>query len=249
MLNLYLHCGARRVERDAVQAVSTPPPTSTWVPVPHDRLLHEVESTLIADGFHIESQAHALWGAGDRYFGLTEVTNGNNPDDYGFVVGLRNSHDKTFPASLVIGTGVFVCDNLAFCGEIKIARKHTRFIERDLPMVVQRAVGQLADLRTSQDERIAAYKDTRITDLRAHDLIVRAVDARVVPVTRVPGVLEEWRRPSHEQFTENGMSAWRLHNAVTEQLKGRNLAALPARTQALNGLLDPVCGIAAARDN
>ena len=46
MLNLHLHCGARRVERDAVQAVSTPPPTSTWVPVPHDRLLHEVESTL-----------------------------------------------------------------------------------------------------------------------------------------------------------------------------------------------------------
>jgi hypothetical protein len=28
---------------------------------------------------------------------------------------------------------VFVCDNLAFSGEIKIARKHTRFIVRDLP--------------------------------------------------------------------------------------------------------------------
>lgn len=243
MLNLYLHCGAHRVERDAVDAVPTPQPTPTWVPVPHARLIHEVESTLIADGFRIESQAHALWGDGDRYFGLTEVKNGPTPDDYGLVVGLRNSHDKSFPASLVIGTGVFVCDNLAFSGEIKIARKHTRFIERDLPMVVQRAVGQLADLRISQDHRIASYKTTKLTDLRVHDLIVRAVDARVLPVTRVPGVLDEWRRPSHEEFAEDGKTVWRLQNAFTEQLKGRNLAALPARTQALNGLLDPLCGI------
>jgi hypothetical protein len=33
------------------------------------------------------------------------------------VLGLRNSHDKRFPAGLVGGSAVFVCDNLAFSGE------------------------------------------------------------------------------------------------------------------------------------
>ena len=54
-------------------------------------------------------------------------------EDYCWVLGLRNSHDKTFPAGIVAGASVFVCDNLSFSGEIKFARKHTRFIVRDLP--------------------------------------------------------------------------------------------------------------------
>ncbi len=38
---------------------------------------------------------------------------------------VRNSHDKTFPAGIVAGTQVPVCDNLSFAGEISLARKHT----------------------------------------------------------------------------------------------------------------------------
>ena len=46
-----------------------------------------------------------------------------------FVVGVRNSHDKSFPAGLVIGASIFVCDNLSFSGEVKLARKHTVHVE------------------------------------------------------------------------------------------------------------------------
>jgi len=38
-----------------------------------------------------------------------------------------------------------------------------------------------------------------------------------------------------------------LFNAFTEALKG-NLDALPRRTQALHGLLDAACGLAASRN-
>jgi hypothetical protein len=60
----------------------------------------------------------------------------------------------------------------------------------------------------------------------------------------LPAVLDEWRSPSHEEFVAGGKTAWRLHNAVTHVWKGRNLAALPRRSQALHGLLDVVCGLA-----
>ena len=53
-------------------------------------------------------------------FGLLEVCNGRPQGDHGLVVGVRNSHDQSFPASIALGSAVFVCDNLSFCGEITI---------------------------------------------------------------------------------------------------------------------------------
>ena len=69
-------------------------------------------------------------------------------------------------------------------------------------------------------------------------------DAMVLPASRLPVLLEEWRRPRHREFTEGGRTAWRLFNAFTEAIKGRNLAVLPKRTQVLHGLMDSACGLA-----
>jgi hypothetical protein len=244
MLNLCLHCGGRHVDRAKIEKAATPAASDTWVPVPHHRLLEQVESTIVASGLSIVSEAHALWGEGARYFGLLEVANGQVHDDYGLVIGLRNSHDKSFPASIALGNSVFICDNLAFSGEVTIARRHTRYIERDLPRVVHTAVGRLADLRGQQDQRIAAYKTKELDDQRVHDLVVRAIAASVLPVTQLPTVLSEWRQPRHREFAADGKTAWRLLNAFTEGWKGRNLATLPRRSQALHGMLDAACGLA-----
>ena len=55
---------------------------------------------------------------------------------YRYVIGMRNSNDMKFPAGLVLGIAPFVCDNLAFTGEVTVARKHTTNIKRDLPMLI-----------------------------------------------------------------------------------------------------------------
>ena len=245
-LNLYLHCGSRSVPRDQVAAVSTPPRTSSWVPIPHARLLDGVQSSLERAGLSVVSEAHGLSRDGARYFGLLQVLNGQPDGDFGLIVGLRNSHDKSFPAGLAVGANVFNCDNLSFSGEVNLARKHTAHVERDLPQLIDRAVGQLGDLRRSQAERFAAYKGKELADSAAHDLLVQALDARVLPVTHLPDVLREWRQPRHAEFRE-GKTAWRLFNAFTEALKG-NLDTLPRRTQALHGLLDGACGLAVSRN-
>ena len=245
MLNLMLHCGGRRVDREQIEQAPTPSPTRSWQPIPHQRLLELIEFTLTSSGFRIVNQAHALWGEGTRYFGLLEVQNGSAIGEYGLVVGLRNSHDKGFPAGLAVGSGVFVCDNLAFSAEVTLARRHTRFISRDLPQLVHRAVGGLGDLRAHQDRRIDCYKNALLDDRSVHDLVIRSLDAQVLPVTQVPTVISEWRAPSHEEFADSGFTGWRLFNAFTEALKGRNLEALPRRTRALHGLLDSACGLAA----
>jgi hypothetical protein len=115
----------------------------------------------------IVSEAHGLTHDGNRYFGMLQVVNGHGHEDYSMVVGVRNSHDRTFPAALALGSGVFVCDNLAFRGEVKLARKHTRFIDRDLPLLVNRAVGLLGAHRQGLDLQIAAYKQQEVAEYKS----------------------------------------------------------------------------------
>ena len=244
MNGLSLHCGSNEVERDQLALVPTPEATETWYPIPHTVLLDQVEETLEHNGLKIVNEAHALGHEGNRYFGLLEVRNGDNAHDFSLVVGVRNSHDQTFPAGLVIGSRVFLCDNLAFSGEIRICRKHTRWIERDLPQLVEVAVGRLSDQRHKQEVRFLTYKQKDLADDEAHDLVIQALDARVIPATKIPHVLNEWRDPRHPEFRQ-GKTAWRWFNAVTEVLKG-SLDRLPRRTQALHGLLDAHCGLLTA---
>jgi len=239
--NLVLHCGASSVDRAAVKNVRTPIATHTWSPIPHLRFVEQVERSLRLSHLEIVNQAHALSHEGDRYFGLIQVEGGRSNRDYSLVLGLRNSHDKRFPAGLVAGAQVFVCDNLSFHGEVQLSRKHTRFIGRDLPMLTQRAIGQLQEKWHHQEERIDRYMEYTIDDRDAHDLMVRAVDVGVCPVTTLPKVVQEWREPSHEVFRER--TVWSLFNGFTEALKG-NLPMLPVRTQALHGLMDGFVGIA-----
>jgi hypothetical protein len=123
-LILILNCGAQYVDLAEVDNVKTPRSTNSWRPIPHAELITTVQRTLVTTNLRISAQAHSLSHEGQRYFGFMEAHAQKSSDDYCWVLGLRNSHDKTFPAGIVAGASVFVCDNLSFSGEIKFARKH-----------------------------------------------------------------------------------------------------------------------------
>jgi hypothetical protein len=235
--NLMLHCGSSLVNRAVLESAPTPEPTETWQPIPHYQLLTTVESALHQAGLRVVEQAHGLTHDNQRYFGLLQVANGEVSDEYGWVLGLRNSSDKKFPAGVCIGSQVFVCDNLAFSGEIQVARKHTRFVLRDLPYMVWNAVNRLRNVWKAHDERIDAYKHFALTDPMAHDLTIRALDAGVICGEKIPGILHEWREPQHEAFKPRTL--WSYFNSVTEIVKG-NLPMLPRRTEGLYKVCDAV---------
>jgi len=241
-----LHCGAHNVTRDQVIETKTPSPTDTWFPIAHNTLISRVEEALTTLNMRVVEQAHALTKEGNRYFGLLRVANcQKTAEDYAYVLGLRNAHDKAFTASLAVGASVFVCDNLSFSGEITIARKHTRFIEQDLPKLTGNAVGMLSNKWSVMNDRIAQYKQVMLADSTAHDFIIRAVDINACTLQQVPSILTEWRTPRHPEFGAE-KSAWRLFNAFTEAAKESSLTLLPQRTIRLHGLMDNQVGFAAA---
>lgn len=244
MKGLMLHAGGVEVSREQLCEVVTPDATRTWTPIAHNVLLGRVTDSLARSGWQIKSEQHAVSHGGNRYFGFMDVmTPGvDENSEYGMTLGIRNSHDMMFPAGLCAGSHVFVCDNLAFSAEVKIARKHTRWIMDDLPGLVQKAVGRLGDIRRGQDRRIACYKDCGLNDHQAHDVLIQALDCKVIGSTMIPEVLEQWRTPKHDEF--KARTGWSLFNAFTEVMKGNVALAIP-RTQKLHGLMDVVCNLSA----
>lgn len=245
-LRLCLHTGGEEVPLEQVEQALTPAPTRTWQPIPHAELFHGVKRTIENTGLRVINEVHALAREGLRYFGMMQVQNTDSDAEYGFVVGLRNSHDQSFPAGLACGSGVFVCDNLAFSSEIVLARKHTLHIRRDLPQLISTAVGKLGQYRVQQAQRYEKYHGTELVEAQVHDALIQAVDAQAIPLLAIPQVLTEWRAPRHPEFAKQGKTAWRLFNAFTEALKGRAAAdMLMKRTLVLHGLLDSMCGVLA----
>ena len=239
-MNLMLHCGGKEVEEAALQTVKTPDPTDTFTPIDHYELFDATKTSLEVSGFQVVNQVHALARNEARYFGLMEISSPH--DDYSTIVGLRNSHDQSFAASLVLGSGVFVCDNLCFSGEVKVARKHTRFINRDLPQLLHKAMGALTDLEVNQVARIAAYKDCSLSPSEADHLLMEFLRTRVIPPTKTLKIFNEYKNPRHPEQQEFKNSVWGLFNAVTEHTKG-SLSDAPRRGQLLHGIMDSKVGL------
>jgi hypothetical protein len=236
------HAGGRHVSRASVDEIATPVGTPTWYPLPHGQLIDQVQDHLTGSRYRITGEHHVLSHQGQRYFGLLELQHESSQhSDYGWVVGIRNSHDKTFPAGLVAGSQVTICDNLAFFGEVAVARKHTKNAVSDLQRLTAGAVAELTKQLRHVDTRIETYKKHELTDREAHDLILRGVDCQAIANSRIPVVLKGWRKPEHDVFKER--TVWSLFNSFTDALRGAEPNTLVRRTVALLGLMDGYVGL------
>ena len=234
---LMLHCGANAASYQDVRAVPTPEATDTHFPISHDVMIDTTLRSLQHGGWIVdpEMMEFGLWSEQQRMFGVMPLI-GEQDQDYQLVVGIRNSHDRSFAAGICLGARVFVCDNLAFSSEVVRLRKHTRHIMRDLDRILSEAIGEIGMHRIRQEDRIRAYKLTECDDALAHDLLIRAVDAQVMANSYIPKVLDQWRAPLHEDF--EARTIWSLQNAFTEAFKTSPQSTLDRRTMGLNGILD-----------
>tara|TARA_Y100000592_G_scaffold96945_1_gene166460 strand:- start:554 stop:1477 length:924 start_codon:yes stop_codon:yes gene_type:complete len=244
-------CGGNRTMVDYEQVVGVPTPPVSYrskpnkrtgelaishQPIAHHELVERTRGFLGDNGFTIQDEVHSLARDNNHYFGLFAVDHPNRAEsDRGCVIGLRNSHDKTFPAGLCAGDAPFVCDNLIFTNTIKLARRHTRHILDDLNQTINRAIGKLFGFWHGQDQRIEAYKDFELGNALANDLVIRACKAGAIPKSKIMDVVNQWESSDHVEFRDRNLNS--LYNAFTEVYKG-NLVALPARSDALHSVLD-----------
>jgi hypothetical protein len=236
-MTLVLHAGAEETDYTCLRQMETPPATATHVPLPHYRLVDLVVHSLSYYGHEVREQHHGVTPDGNRYFGVLTIRSPYT--GYEDMVGLRNSHDKSLPVGIAFGSRVFVCDNTAFIADHVIRTKHTAKLKMRLPGLVGELIEPLTEQREAQARTIERY---RSTDLRARDVdhaIMSLYREGVINVTRIADVMEEWEKPSFEEFAERH-NAWRLFNAVTFVLTGR-IAENPQSTTRLHEIIDGVC--------
>lgn len=247
-------CGGEHkvVELEQVQAVNTPEVeyrkdrnkdgslSVSYQPISHNLLIDKTRKHLDQGGFEVVDECHNLARDGKRYFGLFEVSHPNRENsERGTIVGLRNAHDKCFPAGLCAGDAPFVCDNLIFTNQVKLARRHTKNILGELDQVIARTLGRLFDFWVGQDNRVDSYKAFDLKNPQVNDLVIRAYKAGAIPKTKIADVVDQWESSDHDAFRDRNMNS--LYNAFTEVYKG-NLIALPNRSEALHSVLDSEVG-------
>ena len=231
------------VNRPALSGVVLPPETDSYKPIGHDWLLNLLEDGVREMGMVFGAEHHGLSHDGARYFGLIELRNGTGNVDYTLQMGVRNSLDKRFGAQVCFGAQVLVCANLCFGGAYMLGRKHTTYIERDLPLIIGDTLSKIPQMRIEQDSRFNSYRDFRLTDRNADHLIMNMLRVGAVNSARIEKVIKEYDEPT---FDHGDRTVWRAFNAATQALKGVNIHELPQRTHALQQLCDQTVGFAAA---
>src|ERR1700728_2718906 len=169
-MTLMFHVNATGVPYDGLRQLETPSATQSHVPIPHFRVLDLVKSTVGMFGHEVVAEHHGVTEDAARYFGLLSLR--STYTGYEDTVGLRNSHDKSFPIGVAFGSRVFVCDNLAFIADHVIKRKHTANLKRDLPGIVGELVEPLALHREAQAKPLTRYRQTVLSDERADHAIL-----------------------------------------------------------------------------
>lgn len=239
MVNLMVQFGDSRVSYDELGIPAMPEKTDSYCPVSHRLVVDMVKQHIHASGRSIVQEQYGLAQKGQKMFGLLEVE--TNSQESAYVVAVRNSYNKTLPVGLAAGSTVRVCSNGIFAGEVVSFRKHTTFIMRDLPAFLISAMGRLAEQWAEHDRRIALYKDCGFSDMQAHDMISRLYLGGGISKTLVADALDQWHRPAHDFGSK---TLWRLHNALTEVIKGRQ-DLMARRSQIIHATFDPIVGLLA----
>ncbi len=217
-----------RVEEALLRTVCAPEATKSWSPIPHYELLDHVLAACDERGLTVEKREFSISRDRQQFFGVL-VMKAAGDKDFTLAMGLRNSTDKSMPAGIVSGAKVMVCDNLCLCGDIRIDRKHTAGIHRDLPILIRQAVDQFVLKAGEQEQVFGSWKRHQIDLGAATNLIVQSAEAGMIPQTGILKVRREFIKPRHEEFT--GDSVWTLYNAFTQYLTHDREEVAPIRAQ------------------
>lgn len=222
---------------DEVRAVATPAATGTHQPVAHADLIDEVIRTASYSGITLkpEEAKYAVTADGNRMFGIMPaVLNHLEQPDWEFSLGIRNSHDKTFPVGLVVGQRVFICDNLAFSGEVQARTKHSRHVYSRLGRVATNLCARWVERAMGLVEQTEKLKATALSDQDLEHLVLEAIRRDVVGARQIKPLLTEVAKP------QNGFdptTAWGFKNCVTQVLKASAPETLRLQSFKLETLL------------
>ena len=208
---LITHKGAVRVEKSDLYKIQSPEGTRTWKPVPHGALVDTLGQVLSSRGLEVRKESYAVQREGNVLFGVLDLNWGETAEYYA-AIGLRTSNDKTFCLQIAIGLRVFVCDNLAFHGDlIALKRKHTGNL--NLLEELNKAVLRYEMGYRQYQHQVEYLQGTIWHPREARDRIYTAFAQHIVPVRLFHDVATPYLN------LEEPCTAWEVLNRFTNAMK------------------------------
>ena len=205
-----------KLTREELAQVKTPAGTTTHKPIAHITVVEKLIEALSFRQIGVVREEYAVSSDGMKMFGVMDLSSGF--DGCRFALGLRNSHDKSFRLSCVVGVRVFVCENLSFHGDYTaILAKHSKHfsLEDSLAIGVDRMQRNFGPLKEQVEEWRAMQLSTAAAKLLIYQAFIE--EETGFPKHLARRVHDLYFRPVHEEFQPRTM--WSLSNAFTSAFK------------------------------
>lgn len=247
-MGLMLHAGAQAITRTDLALLPEPQSLGPrHCPMPFIEDVELISHELLSNGLHITDEQFGVLYDKDqlptRFFGVMELN--HEALDHALVVGMRGSYDQSISRGLAVGSRVFVCDNLAFSGEVTYQTKQTTFIGQRLPRMIADAAHRVPQLAHLQQIRFDKYRACELRPRQGDAALVELIRRGVLNANSVQRAIAEWDTPTYEEHLENGRTVWTLMQAVTEAIKAKdpekpNVLPVWDRTVTMTKFLDEV---------
>jgi hypothetical protein len=217
-------------------------------PFDHTEAFEAVQSALMEWGIQVTDAHHAMSRGGKRYGALMAVfPQKAGPfkrtlfSDYRPVVMMRNSYDKSYPLEVEVGAHFHESDTLLISKKSAGRRRHTNKFEFDVYDVLTEIVRNAVGLMIEQELRIDMYREHEIdTERHMHDIIFRAFEKGVIPVTFMPKAKEAALTPPLSGHSPR--TALTMLQAILSTRQGKDIFALSRLAGDLEEMFDREVG-------
>ena len=204
---------------EEIDSIPLPQQTQTYFPVGHKEFSDKIESVFAKIGRSVEDRGYVLKNGGNAMLGMLKMRAKNEIEaEAPLTIMMRNSYDKSHAAGLASGPSVSYCLNMCIAGEdITYLRKHTRFVWRDLDVMIDRAAATAEGRYQSRIDEIDRLKRLPIQDLNGAELLGSLAFQDILKPRMFLEAMREWKNPRFQAFEPR--NAWSLYNAVTWGIK------------------------------
>jgi hypothetical protein len=232
--SLIAHRGTRLVSPLELASLETPlPRSSTHRCVPHIEVVTEIIDALAERNLLVAKESYSLSPDSNRFFGVLDTHDELMPDGIGIAIGIRNSHDRSLALGIAAGTRVFVCDNLAFTGEVIRYRKHTTRIS--VRQVVGGAVEQVLEATHREVQWYERLRVRVLGDAEAKTVLVDALREQACTAQQLQSIVR-----SYFDAQSPSRTAWSLYNAFTDAYHEQHPSLTLSRSRRLNSVFQQV---------
>ena len=223
-----------RVSEAEVMAIPAPDFTDTWSPVPHKDVIESVQMACDNYGLDIISKNYTVAALGAKMFSSWQIDSGKS--DRHWMLGFRNSTNKSMAVGMTAGNSIVVCSNMQFSGEFLSFHKHTSGLHVGrLMQMASTAVGATIEKCQALDTWHEGLKEVEMSgdDMKCitFDMMQDGVFA--------PSKFKEFGECAKAEFElSKDRTLHTIHGAATRLVRNSSLFQIADTTKKLHDLCD-----------